>query len=205
MPKSLRQHLKEHYANESMTPTTLGELCAMATASDTYARSDIADPRGRRLAATCAIAAVIAILAIPVAYQFGRRAGTSRPAVAAHPLQQTEREAGSHDLAPELVAVRLHADWCNHCPQIAPVFERVQREYGMKPVLLVTLDLTDDLRRHQSEQLADAIGVRWVLDQKLHTGTIALVDRHAEEILTVLTDPKEWPQLVSALSDNLPG
>ncbi len=205
MSKGLRQHLKDHYASESLAPATLGKLCGLLDA-DGPSRQ-VSTGRNRRIrlfAAMGASAAIVALLTIPLSYQLGKSAGQPQVNPTDRPRHEFDGQANPHSVTAQLVAVRLHADWCNRCPQIAPVFERVHREYGMKPVLLVTLDLTDDVHRRQAEQLADAIGISWVLERGLHTGTIALVDREAEDILAVLTDPADWPSLASAFGESFP-
>ncbi len=205
MSKGLRQHIKDHYASESLAPATLEKLCRLSDGDDPSQQSTTGRNRRVRLfAAMCASAAIVALLAIPLSYQLGKSAGQPQVNPANRPRQEFGAQVNPQHVTAQLVAVRLHADWCNRCPQIVPIFERVHREYGMKPVLLVTLDLTDDVHRRQAEQLADAIGIMWVLDQGLKTGTIALVDREAKEILAVLTDPADWPSLASAFGKNLP-
>ena len=205
MCKGLRQHIKDHYASESLAPATLEKLYKRLDGDSPSQQSTTGrDRRVRVFAAMCASAAIVALLAIPLSYQLGKSAGQPQVKPASRPRQESGEQVNPPHVTAQLVAVRLHADWCNRCPQIVPVFERVHREYGMKPVLLVTLDLTDDVHRRQAEQLADAIGIMWVLDQGFNTGTIALVDREAKEILAVLTDPADWPLLASAFGKNLP-
>ena len=72
-------------------------------------------------------------------------------------------------------------------------------------MLFVTLDITDDVRRQQARYLARSLDIEWVFDESFESGIITLVDREQREIVARLTDRRQKPQLVSALTRVLPG
>lgn len=204
MEKELREHIREHYLSESLSAAQLTELEDVLRGDRPMEHSP-KSPNARLPFYLLAVAAMLALAAIPFSYELGKQVGKSSVEL---PVA-VRREDGSREIqnpvSVQLIAIKLHADWCNRCPLVAPIFDRIEREYGTKPVLFITLDLTNDVRRRQSEQLADALGVRWLLDQEHRTGIIALVDRTAKKILAIASEPDDGPLLASAIGDNLPG
>lgn len=205
MAKNLREHLKEHYFSESLATAQLTELHDLLRNDDTLDRSfKNQKVRLRFYVRMCSVAAILALAAIPFSYELGKHVGQSSVELPDAARREDGGRAIPNPVSVQLVAIKLHADWCNRCPLIAPIFDRIEREYGTRPVLFITLDLTDDVQRRQSEQLADALGVRWLLDREHRTGIIVLVDRTAKEILAVASEPDDWPLLASAIGDHLP-
>ena len=205
MSKRLQEHLQEHYLSESLTTERLDELHDLLRGGTIPNRSiKSREVRLRIYVGVCAAAAIIALVAIPLSYELGKRAGVSSAALQASDRREDRNRVISDHPAVRLVAIKMYADWCGRCPLIAPIFDRVERDYGAKAVLFVTLDVTDDVRRRQSEQLAEALGIRWMLDRERRTGIIALVDRAKQEILAVASEPDDGPILALAISDRLP-
>ncbi len=205
MKKDLREHIREHYLSESLSAEQLTELHDLLCSDTPLERL----PRSQKArlpfyVRMFAVAAMLALAAIPFSYELGKQVGKSSAELPDAVRRDDGARVIQNPVSVQLVAIKLHADWCNRCPLIAPIFDRIEREYGTKPVLFITLDLTDDARRRQSEQLADALGVRWLLDREHRTGIIALVDRTAKQILAVASEPDDWPLLASAIGDNLP-
>ena len=91
------------------------------------------------------------------------------------------------NVTPSLVAVQIHADWCARSPEVAPIFTDLLTEYGNEPVLFVTLDITDDVRRGKAEVLAESLGVPQAFDQPFESGMIKLIDRRKETLLASIT------------------
>jgi thiol-disulfide isomerase/thioredoxin len=134
-----------------------------------------ARPRGRRTQAwilTGAIAATLAVVALALGV------------LASAPLR---RPGGGALAAPRLVAVQIHADWCARSPEVAPIFAELLTEYGNEPVLFVTLDITDDVRREQARLLSATLGIPQALDEPFESGMIKLIDRDSHALLAAIT------------------
>lgn len=88
---------------------------------------------------------------------------------------------------PELLAVKFHADWCGSCKKMGPIFEDLTNKYDGKPVLFVTLDLTNGTTRAQAEYLAASLGFGDVYAQNQGTGFILLLDGKSRKQVAKLT------------------
>lgn len=95
--------------------------------------------------------------------------------------------AGAAPSAPDIVAVKFHADWCGSCKRMGTVFEDLRNKYDGKPVLFVELDLTNGTTRTQAEFLAAALGFGDVYAQNQGTGFILLLDGKSRQQLAKLT------------------
>ena len=211
--KNLKDQLTGFYQGQSLSGDVVERLSAEA-------RMRLADRssggRGRRSGLESAVryglAACLAILLVGGGYLLGRGSagGADHHTVAFDPREDKSGNPDSPTPAnpaqwPKLVAVKVHADWCGRCPTIAPVFAELTADFGNRPVLFVTLDITDDLRRQQARYLARSLGIEWVFDESFESGIITLVDREQREVVARLTDRRQKPQLVSALTRALPG
>lgn len=205
MSRGLREYLKEHYLSESLATERLNELHDVLRGDGIPQRSiKSREVRLRFYVRVAAVAASLALVAIPLSYELGKRVGESSAELRASGRREDVNRVIPDQPAVRLVAIKMHADWCNRCPMIAPIFDRIERDYGARAVLFVTLDVTDDVRRRQSEQLAEALGIRWILNRELPTGIIALVDRAKQEILAIASEPDDGPLLALAIRDRLP-
>ena len=205
MEKNLQEHIREHYLSVSLSAKQLEELSDHLYCDRSLEQSYTShNTRLQFYMRVLAVAALLAIAALPWSYHLGIQVGQSE--VRLHKASQPESGAREikNPVSTQLVAIKLHADWCNRCPLIAPGFKRMTREFGTKPILFITLDLTNDDRRLQSERIADALGIKWLLDQEHRTGIVVLVDRKTKQTLAVVTGPNEWPLLASAIGANLP-
>jgi len=102
--------------------------------------------------------------------------------------------------APELIAVKFHADWCGSCKAMGDVFEELQEKYDTQPVLYVTLDQTREHQRTQSAYLAKALGLGGVW--KEHggsTGFILLIDAESKDVVARLTREQNLKAMGAAL------
>ena len=104
---------------------------------------------------------------------------------------------------PGLVAVQIHADWCARSPEVAPIFTELLTEYGNEPVLFVTLDITDDVRRGQAELLAESLGIPQAFDQPFESGMIKLIDRRNDTLLASITGRDESAEFELVLAESL--
>ena len=147
-------------------------------------------------------ALISAAALLVLAFTFGYDGGVSRPNT------QVVVEAST----PSLVAVQIHADWCSRSPAVAPIFADLLTQYGNEPVLFVTLDITDDVRRGQAELLAESLGIPQAFDQPFESGMIKLIDRESNALLASITGREEsaefevrLAEFLDAATRNLPG
>ena len=88
---------------------------------------------------------------------------------------------------PQVIAVKLHADWCGSCKKMGTAFEDLSNKFDGKPVLFVTLDRTNNTTRHQSDLLASAIGAGKIAADNPGTGYVLLLDGKSRKVLGKLT------------------
>lgn len=74
----------------------------------------------------------------------------------------------------DLIAVRLHRDWCGKCKQMGNVFAEIQHDLESRKILFVTYDLTDDVTTKQSLLLGKILEIRAPLEE-LESGNIAIL------------------------------
>ena len=175
--------------NERTVPPTLGqaveEYYAASPLPEAKLRHLMNRPRRQRfwiLSGALAAAAALVLLAFAVGYN-GRLAGSNT--------------------TPNLVAVQIHADWCARSPEVAPIFTDLLTEYGNEPVLFLTLDITDDVRRGQAELLAASLGVSQAFDPPFESGMIKLIDRRNDTLLASITGRGESAQFELLLAKSL--
>ncbi len=90
--------------------------------------------------------------------------------------------------APQLVLVKVHADWCPHCRKLNEPWDRVQANLLEKSVLFVKLDKTDKAKTRQAEYLTAELGLgaHWDhLGKK--TGLIVLFDAETGRVVREFT------------------
>ena len=102
----------------------------------------------------------------------------------------------------QVIAIKMHADWCGSCKAIGTSFEELQEKFDTKPVLYVTLDHTRDYQRQQSLFLLQGLG----LDQSLashagKTGFILLVDADSKQVLAKLTREHSFKEMGAKLAE----
>lgn len=162
---NLRDMVREYYRDNDLPEASLRRL-AIKARSRSWALP--------RWVVACAAAAVLAAAALGVGLIV--RAPAS-------PFGSTVTSS----LAPSLVAVQIHADWCARSPEVAPIFAELLTEYGNKPVLFITLDITDDTRREQAKLLSSSLGIPEAFDKPFESGMIKLIDRKNHAVLATVT------------------
>ncbi len=91
---------------------------------------------------------------------------------------------------PEVLGVLFYADWCGSCKVLDPAIEKARGKSDLdnESVLFVTLDLTDATTRHQSELLANSLGLSELYAKNEGaTGFMLLIDAETKEVVTRLT------------------
>jgi len=104
--------------------------------------------------------------------------------------------------APEVIAVKFHADWCGYCKAMGPVFEELQAKFDQEPVLYAEFDQTREFNRTQSQYMAHAMNLDHVW--KEHggkTGFVLLIDADTRQVIQKLTHDKNLKEMGAALQD----
>ena len=119
---------------------------------------------------------------------------TTITALSVGPLKAVEVEA------PEVIAVKFHADWCGSCKVMGPVFEDLQEKYDTQSVLYIVLDHTRTYNRRQSQYLATTLGLDKVwAEYGGKTGFILLIDGESRKVLNTLTRENNLKQMGASL------
>lgn len=104
---------------------------------------------------------------------------------------------------PKIFAVYFSAKWCPNCHILSPIIAeaRTKGELDTKPVLFVTLDLTDKSTIYQSQMLASALGLGdYITAQGSSTGYLALVDAVSKKELTRLDSKATVDGIIRTIS-----
>ena len=127
---------------------------------------------------------------------FGRDSGT---AVA----QDTSLRRGVA-AGPDVIAVRLHANWCKPSHTMAPLCHELKQSFSDDRVLFIDLDLTNEATQMQANYLVSALGIadRWI-DLGAHSGELVLVDTGRKEVTSRLTQEQNLQQMTAALLTSL--
>jgi hypothetical protein len=81
--------------------------------------------------------------------------------------------------APKIMAVYVTADWCPNCQVLGPALQQAIAAGGLlqKPILFVTLNLTDKPHIRQAIFMAQSLGAGpWLQAQGSATGYVALLN-----------------------------
>ena len=181
--QSLGQLIEDYYAESPLPQTTLERLKSKKRQS-----SDLR----RRWPVPGVLAAAAALVVLAFSGGYAARATAS-------PTPGIEAAATT----PSLVAVQIHADWCARSPVVAPIFADLLTQYGNEPVLFVTLDITDDVRRGQAELLAASLGIPQAFDKPFESGMIKLIDRNNNALLAAITGREQSAEFEVRLAELL--
>ena len=114
--------------------------------------------------------------------------------------------AQADSAAPELLVVKLHADWCGSCLVLGPRIDTAREEAGLdeSSALFVTLDLTDEATKHQAALLAHSLGLEaFFTSNRGKTGFAILVDAASGEIKGRLTKDMSAEGIAAAIRAEL--
>lgn len=86
----------------------------------------------------------------------------------------------------KVIAVYFYADWCGNCKVFSPVLEKARKDGRLddKDALFVKLDLTNKTTIHQSQMLAEQLGIAdYLKEQGSATGYVAVLDAKTKKEL----------------------
>ena len=207
--KNLRDHVSDYYRRRSLPDRKAQRLVGLARQTILVEELPIcSSEKTWRPATWVRLAACVALLLVAMVLYL--RQEEPAPGSA---LRQTVTARSNTVLAdpavvglrtPNLVAVKIQANWCARTPNVAPVFADMTAKYGNQPILFVTLDITDDTGRQQARYMAANLGINSVYDDPFESGMIKLIDRQDGQVLAVLTGEEHRPELEVALAQALP-
>ena len=207
--RTLKDHLTQHYAGESLPSNTASRLQALANTD--LGRSDPVklnrDAGGWWLRFSALAAGFAVIVSGTVLYVVLRQApgrpiaGGTRQNQAASPLHPNGHEGA---VVPMLVAVKFQAEGCPYAAAVEPVFRELADKYGDKPIVFAKFDMTSQSTLHQSRNLACVLGIDWIYEGPHQSGMIKLVDRQRREVLATLTDREQMPEMENMLARAFP-
>lgn len=104
----------------------------------------------------------------------------------------------------EVVAVRVHADWCKPSLVMQPLCSELRRTFAADNVLFIDLDITDRNTRRQGEYLMSALALEDIWSKHGGvSGEMLIVDLKRKVVLTTLTQNHDVPSMTAALNDAL--
>lgn len=84
---------------------------------------------------------------------------------------------GNNENEPELIALRMYADWCGKCKALDPKVDEVKPEFKGKRILFAVFDQTDRFAQEQSALHAQLLGLEHVQKEfGGKTGLLLLID-----------------------------
>ncbi len=95
---------------------------------------------------------------------------------------------GENESEPELIALRMYADWCGKCKTLDPKVDEVKKEFKGKGVLFAVFDQTDEFAQEQSVLHARLLGLDHVQREfGGQTGLLLLIDPESGKIKERIT------------------
>ena len=109
--------------------------------------------------------------------------------------------ATANDQAPQLIAIKFHADWCGSCKLMGSTFEELQQKHDTLPVLYLVLDHTRRYDRDQSAFHMQSLGLDKIWERHGgKTGFVLLVDPETKSIVGRLTHENTLKEMGSTIS-----
>ena len=103
---------------------------------------------------------------------------------------------------PGLMMVNFHHDQCPVARTVTPEFHQMAARYQGKPILFVTLDLTDWV---EAKELAQYLGLNFLFEhpESIRTGMVDLVDTKRHEVLASSVGVTELPRVEVAVEQRI--
>lgn len=113
-------------------------------------------------------------------------------------------EAATSEVKPQLLAVRLYADWCGKCRQLDEKMDSIVPDFDDGRVLFIRLDQTDEFKTAQAGLLSDIIGIGSVFKQyRGKTGLLLIIDATSFELLQEVGHLPETQEIIAILQSHL--
>lgn len=114
-----------------------------------------------------------------------------------------QRQAGTR-LARELqgkpVVVKIHADWCRACQNMAPILQSLQEQYNGK-ANFVKFDITNQSTIKASEAKAKQLGLEsYFAANKTKNATVAIINPANGQVLNQFTKSTNRNQYANAIN-----
>jgi thiol-disulfide isomerase/thioredoxin len=121
------------------------------------------------------------------------------PATTALAQQATAPEA-----EPEVLAVRMYADWCGNCKILDAQLAPLLGELEARPIRFLKFDMTNDETKASTAAAAEELGLGELYAKYAgRTGLLVLVDARTHEELQVLTRSETTETLRAAITARL--
>lgn len=105
----------------------------------------------------------------------------------------------------QLYVVKVHADWCGSCTALEPILTEVKTSLADKPVLFVTLDVTDAAKVEASRLLAAALDIEGHMKANNKTGLVLLISAKDKKLVETLTKANAPADMVQKIGGYLHG
>lgn len=111
------------------------------------------------------------------------------------PVQAHEHHA-EHPLL-----VKIQADWCPACKNIAPAWSALEKQYKGQ-VQFVTLDVTDNKTAQQAAKTAKSLGLsKWFEQNRTKTSLVALIHPESKMIIKTFVNEANAKAYQPAIDD----
>jgi thiol:disulfide interchange protein len=127
------------------------------------------------------------------------------PGLPTTPIRPTQSSSAAAR-TPRLIAFKTQAGWCVNCKAMGTLFTDLTRRFDGESVLFVSLDLTDQAGRTQSEFTIGAMNLPSVwgaIGQGKKTGTIEVVDLSTRRVVATIPHDATFTSAESAIGDAL--
>lgn len=107
---------------------------------------------------------------------------------------------------PAVYGVMLYADWCGSCKALDPKITQAREgaKLDTQDVLFITLDLTNDVAKHQSAMMATSLGFSEVYEKNAgKTGFMILVDANTGEKLAQVTNKYKPTEIAAKIQESI--
>ena len=191
--KSIDESVREHYEAQHMSAGREQVLTAMLSESMPAPTTSTSRSRAWMLAASLLLTATLGVIGTIVVLSAGGHLRTA-------PGPDERLAGGDQAFEVDIIAVQMKAEWCLPSQAIAPRIEELRREFDNSSILFVTLDLTDDARRHQAQLMMESLGLEEIWKaQRGVTGEMLLVDARRRVVLETLTEADDTGTMLAAL------
>ena len=115
-------------------------------------------------------------------------------------------EEDSSSAKPAVYGVLFYADWCGSCKALDPKITQAREEAKLdtQDILFVTLDLTDEIAKHQSALMAATLGITDVYEANAgKTGFMLLLDADSGQKLAQVTKKYESAEIAAKIQESI--